>query len=35
MKLKGTILKGITRDSQMAIGLAGGDIIYYELNNVN
>jgi len=29
MKLKGTILKGITRDTQMAIALAGGDIIYY------
>ena len=33
MKLKGTILKGIARDTQVAIALAGGDIVYYELNN--
>lgn len=29
MKVKGTILKGITKENQMAIALAGGDIIYY------
>lgn len=32
MKFEGKIVKGITRGRQMVIALAGGDIIYYELD---
>jgi hypothetical protein len=32
MKFEGKIVKGITKGRQMALALAGGDIIYYELD---
>jgi splicing factor 3B subunit 3 len=32
MKFEGKIVKGITKGRQMVITLAGGDIIYYELD---
>ena len=32
MKVEGTILKGITKGRQMVIALAGGDVVYYELD---
>ncbi len=32
MKFEGKIVKGLTKGRQMIIGLAGGDIIYYELD---
>jgi splicing factor 3B subunit 3 len=32
MKFEGRIIKGITKGKQMALALAGGDIIYYELD---
>ena len=33
MKFEGRILKGTVKGRQMVIGLAGGDIIYYELDH--
>lgn len=32
MKFEGKIVKGLTKGRQMIIALAGGDIIYYELD---
>ena len=35
MKFEGKIIKGITKGRQMAVALAGGDIIYYELDQTD
>lgn len=32
MKFEGRIIKGVTKGRQMILALAGGDIIYYELD---
>jgi hypothetical protein len=32
MKFEGRIIKGATKGRQMILALAGGDIIYYELD---
>ena len=35
LKVNGTIQKGTTKENQMAISLAGGILVYYELNSAS